>query len=184
MLRSLLVICIFSIAPWNILALWPIPRNLTTGTTFLKLDHSFDIIPNIHNPPQDLLDAITRTKWHIQNDKLGRLVVGRGVNDSAAILHASSLPSLSMSLSVGSTPHPIAVEATRPLSDRSETYSLIVPADGSPAKLLANSTLGLLRGLTTFEQLWYDFRGLTYTYMAPVMIMNDSPAFVSHLSLL
>lgn len=32
---------------------------------------------------------------------------------------------------------------------------LSVPDDGSDASLTANTGLGLLRGLTTFEQLWY-----------------------------
>jgi hypothetical protein len=55
---------------------------------------------------------------------------------------------------------------------------LHVPSDGSPATLSANSTLGLLRGLTTFEQLWYDLDGAaTYTLEAPITI-SDAPAFV------
>jgi hexosaminidase len=170
---------IAAIAPWNVQALWPIPKSLQTGTGFLKLSHSFDIKPNVDNPPQDLLDAISRTMSHIKNDKLQRLVVGRGANDSAAISRAPSLSSLCVSLLGGSDYHPIAVEAIKPLAQRSEGYSLTVPSDGSPAQLTAETTLGLLRGLTTFDQLWYDLQGMTYSYQAPVKIVDDAPAFVS-----
>lgn len=180
MLRLLLLIAgIAAIAPWNVHALWPIPRSLETGADFIKLSESFDIKQNVDNPPQDLLDAISRTMSHIKDDKLQRLVVGRGANDSASISHAKSLSSLSISLLNGSASRPIAVEAVKPLAERSESYSLTVPSDGSPAILTANSTLGLLRGLTTFDQLWYDLQGVTYSYQAPVKIKDDVPAFVS-----
>jgi hexosaminidase len=180
MLRLLLPIIGFTaIAPWNVYALWPIPTNLQTGTSFLKLAKSFDVKNNVHGAPKDLLDAISRTKSHIDNDKLQRLVVGRGADDSAAISHAQSLSRLSISLVNGASVNPIATEAVKPLADRSEGYSLTVPSDGTVATLTANTTLGLLRGLTTFEQLWYDFQGITYTYQAPIKIVNDVPAFVS-----
>jgi hexosaminidase len=71
------------------------------------------------------------------------------------------------------------VEAVQPLAARSEGYSLHVPIDGSSAVLTANSTLGLFRGLTTFEQLWYDLEGVAYSYQAPVVIVDDYPAYVS-----
>lgn len=181
MLKTLiLVIGIVATPPWNeVHALWPMPTSLETGTTFLKLSQSFDIKHSIHNPPKDFLDSISRSKSFLKNDKLQRLVVGRGANDSIAISHAHSLPSLFLSLLNGSVSHSISEEAVRPLSERSEGYSLTIPSDGSPASLTANSTLGLFRGLSTFEQLWYDLQGVTYTYQAPVKIVNDVPAFVS-----
>ena len=58
-----------------------------------------------------------------------------------------------------------------------------MPADGSSAILIANSTLGLFRGLTTFEQLWYYFDGDIYTLEAPVQI-SDAPAYVRSIPLL
>ena len=179
----LLVVGTAVIAPRNVQALWPIPTSLETGTTFLTLAHSFDIKHTIIHPPNDLLEAISRTKSYIHNDKLQRLVVGRGANDSAAVSHARSLSVLSVALANGSAVLPIAAEAVKPLAERSEGYSLTVPSDGSPATLTANTTLGLLRGLTTFEQLWYDLNGATYSYQAPVKIVDDVPAFVSFLLL-
>ncbi|KAF8226007.1 N-acetylhexosaminidase [Tricholoma matsutake] len=161
---------LLAIAPWAVKAIWPIPRSLQTGYSLLKLSPSFHITLNINNPPQDLLDAVACTNSYIHTDKLQRLVVGRGANDSAALTLAPTLPELSISLNGATTPRAIAVEAVQPLEARSEGYSLHVPNDGSSAVLTANSTLGLFRGLTTFEQLWYDLGGVTYSYQAPVII--------------
>jgi hexosaminidase len=173
------IVAALLIVPSVVQGLWPIPRNLQTGTTFLKLGSGFDITTNIANAPQDLLDAIERTKGFLKNDKLQRLVVGRGSNDTEAISKAISLSSLTLSLANGQTARPVATESVQAIGTRSEGYSLNVPADGSAATLTANSTLGLFRGLTTFSQLWYDLSGTTYTYQAPVKISNDTPAFVS-----
>ncbi|RXW23792.1 hypothetical protein EST38_g2061 [Candolleomyces aberdarensis] len=188
-------------------ALWPIPRNLETGDSLLRLSPSFDIQFDAGSglsPPQDLLDAISRTKHRIWSDKLGRLVVGRGEGDREGLESAASLSLLTLTLDShsqstttnddgSSTSHrllPISVEAVKDIGARSEEYSLKVPADGSPAVIQANSSLGLLRGLTTFEQLWYwlpardagnadegDVRGVVYAHQAPVVIERDYPAF-------
>ncbi|KAG5721483.1 hypothetical protein E4T56_gene13238 [Termitomyces sp. T112] len=163
--------------PNSVFGLWPIPRNLQLGTTFLKLASSFDVEINFNDAPQDLLDAVNRTKVYLETDGLRRLVVGRGQNDSTAIAQALELSHLTISLSSTIAPRSIAEEAILPLGTRSESYSLSIPSDGSPATLRADSTLGLFRGLTTFTQLWYDFEGVTYTYQAPVKIVNDTPAF-------
>lgn len=157
--------------------LWPIPRQLTNGTTLLKLSPTFDITVNVQNPPDDLLEAVQNIKAFIAKDNLGRLVVGRGSSDSAALQSAKALPSLNISINSGHSVRPIATEAVLPIGTRSEGYSLTVPSDGTTAVLNANSTLGLFRGLTTFTQLWYTLSGVTYTNIAPVSIPNDSPAF-------
>jgi hypothetical protein len=49
----------------------------------------------------------------------------------------------------------IAEETVKPLEERDESYHLSVPLKGE-ATLEANTSLGLLRGLATFEQLWYN----------------------------
>jgi hexosaminidase len=77
----------------------------------------------------------------------------------------------------------ITKESQKDLASRSESYVLSVPGDGSPAVLIANSTLGLFRGLTTFGQLWYYFSGNIYTMEAPVQI-TDAPAYVCPIPLL
>ena len=165
-------------------ALWPMPSSLQTGNTFLKLLNSsdqFDItFSDIPQAPQDLQDAIERTKSRLSADKLQRLVVGRGANDSAALASAPSLARLTLALTPNSPPiKSIMEEATKDITKRSESYSLNIPdTDKGVATLTANSSLGLLRGLTTFEQLWYQGPEAVYSYQAPVQIINDSPAFV------
>lgn len=113
-------------------------------------------------------------------DKLQRLIVGGGANDTAAITRAAVLAELKLSLTAAA--QPIKKEAIKPLGQRSEWYSLNVPSNGSAALLTAGSALGLLRGLTTFEQLWYGGvhpESPVYSYQAPIVIANDTPAFVS-----
>ncbi|KAG6844063.1 hypothetical protein H0H87_010061 [Tephrocybe sp. NHM501043] len=166
-----------ALLPSSVLGLWPIPRNLQLGTSFVKLAPTFDITINVNSPPQDLLDAVSRTKEYLLTDKLQRLVVGRGDSDSASVGSAPTLPDLTLSLLSSAPPRAIAVEAVQPIGARSEEYSLTIPSDGTAATLTANSTLGLYRGLTTFGQLWYELAGVTYTYQAPVKIENDMPAF-------
>jgi hexosaminidase len=166
------------------LAIWPIPRTLQTGSGLLKLSPNFRIEVNgIPHPPQDLLDAVSRTNTRLQSDKLQRLVVGRGSSDQAKLVNALSLAKLTLSLTspTAGPVQSIMEEATKAINSRSESYSLIVPNSNSGvAAIVSNSTLGLFRGLTTFEQLWYDdSSGTTYTYQAPVTISNDSPAYVS-----
>ncbi|KAI0629989.1 N-acetylhexosaminidase [Trametes polyzona] len=159
-----------------VLGLWPLPRSLETGTTPLRIAPNFDILVDLAHTPTDLRDAVSRTKSFVRNDKLGRLVPDRGASDQNAIQRAKSLGALHLSLSHGSPVRSIADEARLAIGARSEEYQLHVPADGSPATLVANSTLGLLRGLTTFEQLWYEQSGQIYTMETPVTIV-DSPAY-------
>ncbi|TFK39092.1 N-acetylhexosaminidase [Crucibulum laeve] len=164
-------------APLCVQALWPIPKSLQTGSGLLKLSSTFDINILVTNPPQDLLDAVTRTKGFLKTDKLQRLVVGRGANDSAALAQAPSLSRLTLSLAPGSTVRPIATEAAEDVALRNEVYSLSVPSNGSDATIVASTTLGLFRGLTTFNQMFYDLQGITYSFEAPITIVNDAPVF-------
>jgi len=171
---------LLSVAP--ALALWPLPRQISTGTTALKLAPGFDInLSGFKRAPKDLTDAIKRTKSFLRNDKLQALVVDRGASSAEAVKAAKSLKSLTVSLVSSSPVKSISDEAVAPLESRVEAYTLTVPADGSAAVLQANSTLGLFRGLTTFGQLWYDLSGSTYTLEAPFNIV-DSPAYVRALN--
>lgn len=162
-------------------ALWPLPQQLTTGTTPLRLSSGFSIkTSGIRNTPRDLNDAISRTRGYLRNDKLQALVPDRGASSAGAVRRAKSLGSLTLTLTSGSKAKSIAEEAILPHESRVEGYTLTIPADGSGATLTANSTLGLFRGLTTFEQLWYDLDGTTYSLEAPIKIV-DSPVYVSGL---
>lgn len=165
--------CLF---PSGVQALWPIPTTLETGMSALIISPSFYFDVQIEGPPSDLLDAVTQSQYYLENDKLGRLVVGRGANDTTALASAMTLSNLTLSLTSGATVESISSEAVKPLGTRSEEYALTIPADGSAATLTANSTLGLYRGLTTFNQLFYYYGGTTYTLLAPISI-TDTPAY-------
>jgi hexosaminidase len=175
---GLLALSVASLLPSGVLALWPIPNTLETGMTALKVSPSFYFDVQIEGAPGDLYDAVGQAQYYLETDQLGRLVVGRGANDTTALASAKTLSSLTLSLTSGATPEPIASEAIKPLGTRSEEYALTIPADGSAATLTANSTLGLYRGLTTFNQLFYYYGGVTYTLLAPIAI-TDTPAYVS-----
>ncbi|KAJ4482530.1 beta-hexosaminidase [Lentinula aciculospora] len=171
------LVLVFATIP-RCFSIWPIPRSFKSGNQILKLSNSFDISINFTDPPQDLLDAVTRTMAFIQTDQLGRLTVGRGSSDSDAFGSAQILNRLMLTLELdASAPQPIATEAVAALDARDESYSLSVQSDGSTGVVSANTTLGLLRGLSTFEQLWYTYNGTIYTNYAPVTIINDSPAY-------
>jgi hexosaminidase len=184
-------------------ALWPQPRHLQTGpqssALYLASSDSFTIsVDEVPNAPEDLVAAAQRTHAQLFSDDLGRLVLGRGIDDLEAISNAPTLRRLVLRLDdyhthtptntgsidiLGSTVdddavvQPIEVEARMPLGTRDEGYSLVVPADGSHAVLRANSTLGLFRGLNTFTQLWFTVQGIVYMLGVPVEI-QDSPVYV------
>ncbi|KAH9950692.1 N-acetylhexosaminidase [Amylocystis lapponica] len=159
-------------------AIWPLPASQQAGTTALRLSHGFTITlsPGIQPVPQDLSEAVGQTKSHLFKDGLGRLVVGRGSGDVAAYNESKTLSELTLSLASGSSVLSITKEAQKPLEARDEAYNLTVPSDGSPATITATSTLGLYRGLTTFQQLWYTYEDTIYTLDTPLEIV-DKPAY-------
>ena len=169
---------LLALAPAGVFGLWPQPQSLKTGSSALKLAPNFDIHVNVQYAPSDLSAAVSRTKSFLKNDKLGRLVVGRGSSDSGALKQAKTLTTLQLLLSNGATVRSITDEARRAIGTRSEEYVLDIPADGSTATLTANSTLGLFRGLTTFTQLFYEWSGQIYAVDTPISI-TDAPAYVS-----
>ncbi|KAF7332604.1 Beta-hexosaminidase [Mycena kentingensis (nom. inval.)] len=172
------LLCVVA-ASHSALALWPIPTTLTTGTSFLVLSPTFSITVNVPNAPQDLLDAVSRTKHYLTTDNLQRLVPDRGASDAPSLKTAPVLPSLTISLQGSSASLPIASEAVKDFPNRPalEAYTLAIPDSGAAAVLSANSTLGLFRGLTTFTQLWYTLGETVYMNSAPVSILKDAPAY-------
>ncbi|TFY71905.1 hypothetical protein EVG20_g1110 [Dentipellis fragilis] len=178
MVSFALLLCPFAVLS-PVSALWPLPKSLQTGSGALRLASNFAIHVSVPNAPSDLLAAVQRTTSFIKNDKLERLVIGRGAADASALAHTKTLSALTVQLHSASQAKilsSIAEEARAPLSERDESYILTVPADGSAAVLSANSTLGLFRGLTTFNQLWYWSNGEIYTIEAPISI-QDSPLY-------
>ena len=160
-------------------ALWPQPRQITTGTTALRLARDFSVsLAGVNGAPKDLQDAVRRTQDSLKKDKLQPLVPDRGASNKGSVSSAPTLRTLRLRYTGQGKVKSISDEAIAPLDTRVEGYTLTVPADGSEAVLAANSSLGLFRGLTTFGQIWYDLDGTTYTLEAPFAI-EDSPAYVS-----
>ena len=168
---------LLTLFPCASFALWPQPTSITSANNTLLLSNSFTIRPELQATPSDLQDAITRTESFLKNDKLGRLIVGRGTSDIPTFKSAKTLLTLALRLNEGSSVQSIASQAVAALSERDEGYTLSIPSDGSTATLTANSTLGLFRGLTTFGQLWYEAGGQTYMDGAPMEI-EDAPVYV------
>ncbi|XP_006455958.1 hypothetical protein AGABI2DRAFT_188060 [Agaricus bisporus var. bisporus H97] len=168
----------------RVFAIWPRPQKLATGDTPLRLDQDFTIqTSGIDNVPSDVSDAIERTTGFLKTDKLQLLVPDRGASLSDTVNSANTLRSLTLTLTSSSTGSggvkSISEEAIQELGTQDESYTLQVPGDdGGNAVLNANTTLGLFRGLTTFEQLWFDLEGTVYTLQAPVQI-EDAPTYVT-----
>jgi len=165
----------------SVFAIWPRPQQLTAGNTTLRLSPDFKIqTSHIANVPSDLSDAIKRTSNFLKTDKLELLVPDRGASLSSTINSANTLRSLTLTLTHSSgSVKSISEEAVQELGTQDESYTLEVPSnDGGTAVLNANTTLGLFRGLTTFEQLWFELDGTVYTLQAPVQI-QDAPTYVS-----
>ncbi|KAG9103168.1 N-acetyl-glucosamine-6-phosphate deacetylase [Ceratobasidium sp. 370] len=170
---SLALLALLSANPAQ--AIWPRPTQLTSGKTALRLSPSVSIsLPA--GAPSDLKDAVSRAQAQLKDDKLERLVVGRGSSDAVRIKGAPELSNLVLAYGNGYTTNgtTLQAEATATLGTRDEAYTMSVPEDGSTATITANSTLGLFRGLTTFTQLCYD--SYTYTVEAPYTIV-DKPAY-------
>ena len=122
-------------------AIWPLPQSMskTSPASFLRLDPSFAISlsPELgSDAPQDLLNAMDRTFRRLWSDKLGRLVVGRGVNDLPLIRSSPTLESLVLSIVSNDTAvTDIAKEAQKPVEKKNEKYTLTIPSDGAFALL-------------------------------------------------
>ncbi|KIY52424.1 glycoside hydrolase family 20 protein [Fistulina hepatica ATCC 64428] len=152
----------------TVLALWPLPNGLSNGTEVLRLSSEFSIVLDFESVPDDVQEAVDRTLSSIESDQLiAPLVVGRASADNASLATAADLSALVLSLS----------DAVLPIGTRDESYSLTVPSDGSNVTLVASTTLGLLRGLTTFQQLWYTTGVVVYARQTPVTIIDDSPDY-------
>jgi hexosaminidase len=128
---------------------------------------------------------------YLKTDNLAALVPDRGASSAQNVRSAQNLQSLMLSLtgnpSFGGGDSSDAVmsiseAAIAGLGAEDESYILDIPADGGNANLTAKTALGLLRGMTTFAQLWFYVDGMTYTLQAPMQI-QDAP-YVSDLGFL
>ncbi|KAL7421213.1 Glucosamine-6-phosphate isomerase (Glucosamine-6-phosphate deaminase) (GNPDA) (GlcN6P deaminase) [Cryptotrichosporon argae] len=132
----------------------PLPIRSTHGSTVLCLAPALTFtLPT--NAPADLTAAADRTLTHLWSTKHKHLSPDRG-----ASLLASRCKGYidEVVLDLTGSNESIYYHATLPTEGRpdAEAYRLSVPVSG-PATITAKTALGLFRGLTTFEHLF--FRG-------------------------
>ncbi|WVR09131.1 hypothetical protein IAU60_006193 [Kwoniella sp. DSM 27419] len=183
------------------LAVLPRPSHTTTGngTTPLCLSPDFHIevvIAHSSRPedtpsiPDDLLRAIARTQAGLRNGRMRYLSVRGGSEFLQECTTCLGSLEVRLSTDEGAPVLSILEQALMPVEIRPdvESYSLDIPLEG-PAVIAAHGALGALRGLTTFENLWYYLpprrgceepeevqSGLMFAPFAPYSI-QDKPAF-------
>lgn len=135
----------------------PLPDKYTIGSEVICLSSDFQIYLD-SSAPQDLHDAVGRTLEHLKGLKHEYLSVYHGTEffpDGASCGNWLS----SLSLSFEGDEHAsesIWDGAIQQPEDRPtwETYHLTVPTNGT-GTLSSATAIGLLRGLTTFEALFF-----------------------------
>ncbi len=197
-------------------AIWPVPRNLSTGSTPLYIHQNLEITYNgglvcWHSPPDrscipDDLSAKPNLREQLVytygyeplNTFDSKQIVQGGVSRAFAAIfqdnfvpwklhRRNALATFEPNLQAGQKwVKSLAITQTsvdkagtfRPLAGAvDESYNLTLGVDGT-AKIAAVSSTGVLRGLETFVQLFYQHSGgpFWYTPYAPVSI-HDAPRF-------
>lgn len=143
----------------------PLPTQYTTGEDVLCLSSDFEIRleKSLEGTelPKDLLQAIKRTERRLWSNRHQYLSVQLGAEFFSSGLKEGckhSLKILHVSIDHGGdgVVESIMHSAIRPAEERPnlERYTLSVPLEGQ-AVLKTPTALGALRGLTTFENLFY-----------------------------
>ena len=171
----------------NKLKVIPIPAKYTSGDDVVCLSSSFSISVSSDGAPEDLKAAISRAQDTVVNTNHTWLTRTQGseffsdYSAGQAPSCSSTIDSLVLSFEGSNgTVSSIFDDATSDIDQRMELekYTLSVPSGGQ-ATLKAGSSLGLFRGLSTFQQLSYglpDSGNTVYTPNAPVDI-TDEPSF-------
>ncbi|KAJ6787434.1 hypothetical protein PWT90_03274 [Aphanocladium album] len=166
-------------------AIWPIPSSLSTGSDVLFISQDIQVTFNggalssassggggrstIPDAVARTLDTILKkgfTPWMLReanSDYEPAIGSGKGKVKSLALKRAGKEAGGSSSSS------------RLDFAEMDESYTLDLSSSGD-ATIAANSTVGLLRGLETFTQLFYKHSSgaAVYTDMAPVSI-RDAP---------
>ena len=141
--------------------LLPLPKQYTNGTIPICIADDFKVTVTSPNPPPDLNDAIGRMTSRLWNNRHEYLSVTFGAEffpdrsrPCTAWLHT-----LEVSVT-GNSSQAIGEAVLEEPEDRMllEGYNLTLPTKGS-ATLTSINALGVFRGLSTFEDMWF--------YLAP-----------------
>lgn len=186
--------------------LWPEPTSMSSGSEVMCLAETFTVHykqgPFVgRRPPKDLIRAAEETEkrlWAGRHTYLsptaGREFFpppGNATDPSAIGPCTKYIDALVLSLTGPDEPTcnrtSIADFATAPVEDRpdNEAYRLVLPLDG-PARISSKTALGLYRGLTTFEHLFYHLEngaaGDSGSAVAPARPSATAAASVNILS--
>ncbi|SCZ90115.1 BZ3500_MvSof-1268-A1-R1_Chr1-3g01786 [Microbotryum saponariae] len=187
----LVTLVLLSVLAGSALAVWPQPRAISRGTGTVRLSKRFCIVIDKEDERlfkakiSDLAQAIKRSQSRVQHDTHALLKLDRGASYLQSVREAAVLTTLSLSIKPEGRRRPITYETNLPYEKQDESYTLTVPARCSKGlctgTLTAETTLGLLRGLTTFEQLVYSFPSNVkskskFIIDMPIKI-EDKPAF-------
>ncbi|KUI66373.1 Beta-hexosaminidase 2 [Cytospora mali] len=188
---SLLLLAADSVTAQGLGGLWPIPQpTFESGTTPLFINEDIavtyngaslsfkvdDYEPTAFSSSQVTAAGISRALDNIFNKNFvpWMLVPRNSLSTYEPSVNASVglISSLDITLAGDNT----TFDATA--TDVDESYSLSISEDGA-AKLSANSTFGILHGLETFSQLFYEHSAGDAWYLvnAPIDI-EDSPTYV------
>ncbi|AEO53435.1 glycoside hydrolase family 20 protein [Thermothelomyces thermophilus ATCC 42464] len=169
-------------------AIWPAPQSLTTGSSVLYLNQNIKVTYNG--------ESIPYTYGYVSRELTSKEVVQAGISRTLAGIFESKFvpwklhkrgskwePDLSQGQQWIKTLEIVQKgkdepSTFKPLAGQvDESYNLTVSAKGE-AKLAAVSSIGVLRGLETFSQLFYQHSAGTfwYTPFAPVSV-QDAPKF-------
>ncbi|KAK4251964.1 glycoside hydrolase [Corynascus novoguineensis] len=169
-------------------AIWPAPQSLTKGDSVLYLHQNIEITYDG--------ESIPYTYGYEPRKLTSKEVVQAGISRTLAGIFGNSIvpwklhkpgskfePDLSKGQQWLKTLKIVQKAKDKPSTFKplagevDESYNLTVSADGH-AKLTALSSIGVLRGLETFSQLFYQHSAGTfwYTPFAPVSV-QDSPRF-------
>ncbi|SCV68294.1 BQ2448_415 [Microbotryum intermedium] len=204
--RAYLVTLVLLSVLGSVIAVWPRPHAISRGSGTVRLSQHFrividkgderlckakiadvsDMVNGALSPLREsLAQAIQRSQSRVQHDTHALLRVDRGASYLKSVKDASVLTTLSLSITREGRRRPITYETNFPYEKQDESYTLTVPARCKKGlctgTLAAKTTLGLLRGLTTFEQLVYSFppsvkSNAKFIIDMPVKI-EDKPAF-------
>ncbi|EGX88104.1 beta-hexosaminidase beta chain [Cordyceps militaris CM01] len=174
-------------------ALWPIPVDISTGNKTLYIDKTINITYNgaalaytgCYNPPAGskftsesiVQGGLTRCLNAIFNHGLVPWMLHQPGADFQPRCGPSEKNRVH-TLAITQTGKDDAAGAFKPLAEqRDESYSLNVTADGG-ASITAKTAIGVLRGLETFSQLFFQHAagGAWYTMQAPVRVA-DAPKY-------
>lgn len=165
---------------YNGVLLWPMPVNITTGNTTLVV--AGPVTFTATTPSADLTAAFGRFTAQIfkhaspaaSADVIAKLRSNGAVTAETAAAEevlgaAATLSTVTVSVANVNVPLQLGVD---------ESYTLVIPADGSPATLTAATVYGAYMGLQTFSQLVVWNASLKqYTVPTAPVTISDAPRF-------